>query len=156
MTQRELAARAGTSQPAIARYESGRATPSIRTLERLLEACGSGLVLEPKVGTTKQSARGILGPRARQLARRRSALLDLFDREGARKPRVFGSVARGEDTADSDIDLAVELPADASLVDLARLRRKVTDLLGVPVDLVTPDLLKPVVRERMEAEARAL
>lgn len=40
LTQRALAAQAGTSQSAVARYEAGRAAPDIATLERLVEACG--------------------------------------------------------------------------------------------------------------------
>ena len=45
LTQREVAERAGTSQPAIARYEAGRSLPDIDTLQRLLMACGRRLVL---------------------------------------------------------------------------------------------------------------
>jgi len=49
LSQRALAARAGTSQPAIARYERGAATPSWETLERLIEACGRSLELRAEV-----------------------------------------------------------------------------------------------------------
>jgi transcriptional regulator with XRE-family HTH domain len=45
LTQAQLAARAGTSQPAIARYERGRAMPDIATLDRVVEACGFELRL---------------------------------------------------------------------------------------------------------------
>jgi transcriptional regulator with XRE-family HTH domain len=45
LSQRGLASRAGTSQPALARYESGATTPSLPTLRRLAEACGRQLTL---------------------------------------------------------------------------------------------------------------
>jgi ribosome-binding protein aMBF1 (putative translation factor) len=53
LTQQELAKRMGTTQPAVARLESGRTRPSIRTLERLAEATGSRLV----IGFERRSAR---------------------------------------------------------------------------------------------------
>jgi predicted transcriptional regulator len=53
LTQQELAIRMGTIQPAVARLESGRTRPSIRTLERLAEATGSRLV----IGFERRSAR---------------------------------------------------------------------------------------------------
>lgn len=49
LSQRDLAKRAGTSQPAIARYERGAATPSWETLERLTEACGRRLRLSAEI-----------------------------------------------------------------------------------------------------------
>lgn len=53
LTQQELAKRMGTTQPAVARLESGRTCPSIRTLERLAEATGSRLV----IGFARRNAR---------------------------------------------------------------------------------------------------
>jgi predicted nucleotidyltransferase len=79
--------------------------------------------------------------------------LALLRRAGARNARVFGSVARGTDASTSDIDLLVELGPEASLLDLARLRRQIAELLGVPVDVATPPMLKAAVRERAEREA---
>ena len=46
LTQRELAARAGTSQATIARYESGAVSPTLRTFQRLIEACGLRVTLQ--------------------------------------------------------------------------------------------------------------
>jgi predicted nucleotidyltransferase len=51
--------------------------------------------------------------------------------------RVFGSVANGRDTADSDIDLLVRFRSGASLLDQANLTIKLTELLGVRVDVVS-------------------
>jgi len=155
LTQAELAARVGTSQSAIARYESGRTVPSLPTLERLLRACGRALALDAQAQAdpAPTSVRAATGPRGRLLRRKRRALLDVLRRAGARNPKVFGSVARGEDTTTSDIDFLVELDPDATLLDLARLRREVSDVLGVPADVMTPSLLKPAVRHRAEREA---
>jgi hypothetical protein len=59
---------------------------------------------------------------------------------------VFGSVARGDEGPDSDVDLLVELPADAGLCALGRLRRELEELLGTRVDLVPGSGLKADVR----------
>jgi predicted transcriptional regulator len=50
LTQRQLAAKAGIPQETIARIEAGRVDPRLRTLDRLLEACGYGLEVEPRLG----------------------------------------------------------------------------------------------------------
>ena len=70
LTQTELAVRAGTSQPAVARYESARATPTLPTLERLLRACGRTLDLVAPVrgDSPPSSLRAATGARARLLA----------------------------------------------------------------------------------------
>jgi predicted nucleotidyltransferase len=69
---------------------------------------------------------------------------------------VFGSVARGDDEAGSDIDLLMDIPPTCSLFGLARLQRELTELLGVPVDLGSEADLHPRIRERVLAEARPL
>jgi transcriptional regulator with XRE-family HTH domain len=50
LTQRQLAAKSGVPQETIARIERGRADPRLKTLDRLLEACGYGLEVEPRLG----------------------------------------------------------------------------------------------------------
>jgi acyl-CoA hydrolase/DNA-binding XRE family transcriptional regulator len=107
LTQAELARRAGTAQSAVARYESGAASPSIRTLERLLAAAGHRLVLDAQRGTPEQT--DLRGARMRRLQQLRPDILRVARRYSITDVRVFGSVARGEDTADSDIDLLVEV-----------------------------------------------
>lgn len=69
---------------------------------------------------------------------------------------VFGSVARGDDTPDSDIDLLVEPAADASLFDLARFEADVEALLGRPVDVVSKRALDPSRDRAVLAEAQPL
>jgi uncharacterized protein len=65
---------------------------------------------------------------------------------------VFGSVARGVDGPDSDVDLLVELPPGASLFALGRLRRELEELLGAHADLVPDSGLKADVRPQVEAD----
>ncbi len=64
----------------------------------------------------------------------------------ARDVRVFGSVARGEERPDSDVDLLVTLDPGRTLLDLARLELELEELLGRPVDVVTADGLREPVR----------
>ena len=66
---------------------------------------------------------------------------------------MFGSVARGEDTPRTDIDLLVDLDDGVGLVVLAVLQRELTDLLGAPVDVVPTDTLKTRIRAEVLAEA---
>ena len=70
--------------------------------------------------------------------------------------RVFGSVARGEDTAGSDIDLVVDLDDGVSLIGLEGLRRELVELLRSNVDVVPAATLKPGTRNEILAEAIAL
>ena len=108
LSQAGLAARARTSQPAVPRYDARTGTPSLATLERLLAASGSSLVLNANAGPSRVSGRRIRD-RMALLQRFRGQLQEAARRHGVRNIRVFGSVARGDETANSDIDLLVEL-----------------------------------------------
>ncbi|GAA5152440.1 nucleotidyltransferase [Pseudonocardia eucalypti] len=77
----------------------------------------------------------------------------MAERRGARNVRVFGSVARAEDGQESDIDLLVDLDDGVGLISLAGLRRELTELLKVSVDVVPAAMLKPGVRVEVLAEA---
>lgn len=59
-------------------------------------------------------------------------------RHHASRVRLFGSVARGDDRPDSDIDLLVDFAPESSLFDLMRMTRELEELLGHPVDVVSP------------------
>lgn len=65
---------------------------------------------------------------------------------------VFGSVARDEQTGSSDIDLVVEFSKPVGFVTFMRLEHFLSERLGEPVDLVTSDSLKPVIRQDVLAE----
>jgi uncharacterized protein len=159
LSQSELASRAGTSQPALARYESGATIPTLPTLERLLAASGCQLQIEAPAltaGARALSTRGRLGPIAARLRRQRRHILELARKRGVGKVRVFGSVARGEAAAASDLDLLVDLKSGRTLVDLAGFRRDVSDLLDLPVDVATPDMLKDRLRDEVLEEALPL
>jgi len=80
-------------------------------------------------------------------------VLSIAEKFGASNVRVFGSVARGQDTSESDIDILVDLSPRSSLVTLGRLERELGDLLGVSVDVVPADGLRPAVRAEAEQEA---
>lgn len=160
LSQAELAERASTSQPALARYETGAALPALPTLERLLSACGRRLQVRAVQATAPSpastSVRGQLGPRARALRRQRRRLLDAARERGIRRVRVFGSLARGEEAPGSDIDLLVELEPGRTLLDLAAFRRHAEEILEIGVDVATPDMLKERIRAEVQAEATPL
>jgi uncharacterized protein len=87
------------------------------------------------------------------LQKYRTEILDLAARHGATDMRVFGSLARGEGTENSDLDLLVELEAGRSLLDLVGLKQDLEDLLHRSVDVVTERALSPYLRERVLSEA---
>lgn len=87
------------------------------------------------------------------LRTRRSDIVDVAARRGARNIQVFGSVAREEQGPGSDVDLLVEFEPGRSLFDLGGLIADLEDLLGGHVDVVTADELRPHVRERVLADA---
>jgi hypothetical protein len=65
---------------------------------------------------------------------------------------VFGSVARGQDRPDSDVDLIADLPPRMGLLGLGRVQAELESILGNQVDLVPASDLKPDVRARAEAD----
>jgi len=148
MTQAELAHAAGTSQPAVAAYESGSRSPSVRTLDRLVRATGA--TLEVAVRPASRAEGALL-----QLARLHQAeIRELGRQRGIHNVRVFGSAARGEDTTRSDVDLLVDFDAEKhGMLPLAGFASDVEELLGRSVDATTLDLLRADVRARAEAEA---
>lgn len=91
-----------------------------------------------------------------RLSKYRGEILELAERHGASNLRVFGSVARGDDDKDSDIDFLVDLEKGRSLLDLGGLQVDLEMLLGCQVDVVTENGLRPRIRERVLDEARAI
>lgn len=73
-------------------------------------------------------------------------------RRGVVRAGIFGSVARGDATASSDIDFLVEFETGRTLVDLAGLRLDLREVLGRDVDVATRASLHPRIRERVLRE----
>jgi predicted nucleotidyltransferase len=90
------------------------------------------------------------------LSEKRQEILRLAASRGMRNVRVFGSVARGEATDESDIDLLVEAESGRSLLDVIGLWLDLQELLGRKVDLLTEGGINPHLRERILEEARPL
>ena len=89
----------------------------------------------------------------RLLKLKREEILQLAAKHGAHKVRIFGSVARGEADASSDIDFLVEMEPDRSLFDLGGLLMDLQELLGCKADVVTEKGLRQRIRERVLSEA---
>lgn len=87
------------------------------------------------------------------LKAKRNEILDLTTKHGATKVRLIGSVARREETQESDIDFLVEMEAGRSLLDHAALILDLEALLGRKVDIASDRGLRPRVRERVLKEA---
>ncbi len=155
LTQAQLATRAGVTQSVVSAYESGRRQPSLPMLLGLLRATGHALdaSLVAIESGPAASMSGLLGRRVRDNA---SAVKAVAARHGVRDVGVFGSVARGAERAGSDVDLLIDVPDGMGLLGLGRLRQELEDLLGVEVDLVPRDGLKPGVREDVLADLVAL
>jgi predicted nucleotidyltransferase len=92
-------------------------------------------------------------PLGRRLRRHRQAILAAAARRGASNVRVFGSVARGEDTDHSDVDLLVDLRAGVGLVALIGLERELQEIIGRKVEVAPAASLRPGVASRALAEA---
>ena len=75
------------------------------------------------------------------LRSRRAEVLDLISRRGGENPRIFGSVARGTDTPDSDIDIVVRVSPERAW-EFVSLPRELSEMLGVPVEVVSERGLK--------------
>lgn len=154
LTQAELARAAGTSQPTIAKYEAGKAEPRSGTLDRILAACGARISAEPgPITATHIPARGPMG---RLLRKHRDEVVAIIEAADLRNPRVFGSVARGEDTTQSDIDLLVDLGPSDDFLLMGPVAEDIAALLDIHIDVMCPEILKASIREAALREAIAL
>ena len=149
----ELGRRAGVTQSVVSAYESGARQPSVPMLARLVAASGFELDMRLSEPATTVPTVGVLGQRVRH---HRVELQAVLARYGLRNPRVFGSVARGEEGPDSDVDLLVDVPEGVGLVGLGRCQAEIEQLLGTRVDLVPAADLKAGVAAEVLAEALAL
>jgi len=90
------------------------------------------------------------------LLRLRTLLPLLRERYRVRSLELFGSYVRGEETAGSDLDLLVSFAETPTLFQFVALEQFLSDKLGVKVDLVMKEALKPRIGERILAEAREI
>jgi len=94
--------------------------------------------------------------RQETIRQQRDAILALAQRYGAHDVRIFGSVARGDATAASDLDLIVRFDPGRSLFDHGGLLMDLQDLLGVKVDVIDEGGMRPRFRRHVLKEAVAL
>jgi uncharacterized protein len=153
LTQAELAARAGTTQSVVSAYESGHRQPAIPTLAALVDAAGGELVI--RVRRQPRRLGRLTGPVGRRVRRRRRDLVAAAAAHGVTNLQVFGSVARGQDRPDSDVDLLADLPPGMGLLGLGRVQADLEEILGARVDLVA-GTLKPEIRARADRDQVAL
>lgn len=90
------------------------------------------------------------------LRARKAEIERLASIHGARNIRVFGSVARSEDTSDSDIDFLIDMEESRSLLDLVGFKQELETMLNRPADVLTERGISPYLRKRILAEAIAL
>jgi predicted nucleotidyltransferase len=133
MSQAQLALAARVPQPNLSAYENGRRAPSPEVTERI--------------------RRALAGRPSTRVDRNRASIRAVVAAHNARCPRVFGSVARGDDQPGSDVDILVDFTDEASVLDEVGLRLALTDLLQVDVDVVAADTLRGALLERVLHEA---
>lgn len=86
----------------------------------------------------------------------RAAIRRVVESHHARNARVFGSVLHGEDTDSSDVDILIDPTPETTLFDIGAIRYELCKLLGVPVDVLTPNALPDKCRDAVLAEARPI
>ncbi|WP_421120685.1 nucleotidyltransferase family protein [Aquihabitans daechungensis] len=116
---------------------------------------GSSTRPEPawSFSTTPATPIDLSGGRAARVRRHRREIIRLAKAAGATNVRIFGSVARGADDADSDIDLLVDYDVTRGLIPLVALKRELEELLSDDVDVAPFLMLKPHIAEQALLEA---
>lgn len=87
---------------------------------------------------------------------KRQDILRIAAGHGARNVRLFGSAARAEDRAESDLDLLVEMESGRSFLDLVALGQDLEEFLHRRVDVLTDSSVHPAIRPHILADARPL
>ena len=90
------------------------------------------------------------------LPQHRETIRQLVLEAGMANPRVFGSVVRGEDREDSDLDILVDPAPRASLLAMEGLQAQLANVTGVKIDLRTPEEIHPEFRQKVLNEASLL
>lgn len=84
----------------------------------------------------------------------RAAIRSVVERHRACNARVFGSVLHGNDHEGSDLDILIDPTPDTTMFDIGAIRHELLQLLGVHVDVLTPNALPDSFRAKVLAEAR--
>jgi predicted nucleotidyltransferase len=108
------------------------------------------------MGTDRRQQAGMPVKPSQTFHTHRDSIRHVVEAHQARNPRVFGSVARGEDTEHSDLDLLVDTTGVTSLFDIAAIELELERLMGIPVHVTTSGALRGALRERVFAEAQAV
>ena len=87
------------------------------------------------------------------LTAHRDAIRRIVESHRGRNARVFGSVAHGGDSEGSDLDILIDPTPETTLFDIGAIRHELLQLLGVPVDVLTPNALPEKIRDAVLAEA---
>lgn len=101
----------------------------------------------------KASASNLSGHRARKLKLARQEILERARKAGVHNVRIFGSVARGDDDDESDIDLLVDFDIASDLLPIAELAIDLSELLGEHVDIAPVKMLRSIVLKNALREA---
>ena len=79
-------------------------------------------------------------------------IIPILERYGIKKAAIFGSLAKGEAKASSDVDILVEIKSNMSLIDFIGIKLELEEALKMRIDLVEYDTIKPIIKERILAE----
>lgn len=90
------------------------------------------------------------------LAENRVAIRGIVESHRAQNARVFGSVLHDLDTVDSDLDILVDPTPETTLFDIGAIKRELSELLGVSVDVLTPNALPEKFQAKVLAEAQPI
>lgn len=90
------------------------------------------------------------------LLNQREKILQIASKYGASNIQIFGSIARQENTFDSNVDFLVELDSQRTLLNQIALIQDLEELLGCRVDVVEPDCLHEAIRSQVLQEAISL
>jgi uncharacterized protein len=96
------------------------------------------------------------GPTGQRVAAHRAQIRKVLASNGVRKASLFGSVARGTDRIDSDVDILADFPKGTSLFDIFRMQDELERIIGATVDLVPAAGLKDRLRQLIEPDLVAI
>lgn len=151
LSQTALAAATSMERTALSKIETGRRRVGSLELGRIAEA-----LRLPAERLLREDSKHSDPDPLTTFRSQREAIVRICLEHGASLPRLFGSIARGEATPESDVDILVEMEPGRSLLDQAALLVELRELLGRDVDVVTTDGLRPRIRDRVMDEAVAL